>query len=157
NTFFFISDGASEFIRIIRRQPVPLAPKELSKESNLRLPQPLSHLDFSHQVRELVLAKWAEFQIGNDAWVSDVPCWIGLDRSLHAPLIVVAAYNTDEINIDRLTKQIDFARRKGEPRVVVICQTGTALSIASATQQLSGDLQVFTFDDFVFSALPLFR
>lgn len=156
--FFFIADGASEIVRIIRRKPGHLPYKQAGKEERLRLPLPLNQMPFYFQVRELALAKWPEFQINQDSWVSDVPCWTGLDRSLDAPLIVIAAFNEDEINIERLSQQIDFLKNKGEPRVIAVFQARTELlKLKSLFDRFSAEVQSIHFDDFVFSALPLFR
>lgn len=155
---FFLFDGAQETWRIIRRDPPPPIHQGSISQAP-QLPPPMSELTFQEQVRDLVVGRWPELVIDDNAWIADGSCWHGRDTGLEEPLLVVCGLDETEVNFNRLAALVARRKQNGRIRLITVLEKfRDKAGFAAALAELSGAApDVYTFEDLIRVALPLAR
>jgi len=153
---YLVVDGLKETARILLRQPAIGHHLETKEREPAPLPPPITSLPTHEQVRELAIAKWAEFIIPEDAWISEASCWQGTDTALNRTVLLVTDIDAGCIKPDRLRRQAQF--NKKTPRIIIVLEDihGATL-LEEQLSDLAADITVHTFEEFVISALPVRR
>lgn len=123
--FFFIIDGASRTWRLAHGQPIDDVHAEPPSIAPLSLPDPIGPLSFHEQVREIAMARWPEFVIGDNQWVSDAQTWVGKDTSLDKPVLLVCVMTEQDAPMPQILEQVRHNARHSSVRLIVVCSEGT--------------------------------
>ena len=155
----FFVDGFTETIRIVKRLP-PTQPYQtsLSAKYKLDLPSPVETPPFHLLVRDLILGKWTEYVVDDDAWIEEAKCWYGEDTSLEVPLLIACALRCEEFDIARLRTQVAHcASEKPAKIIVVLEEQDLNFDTSSIVGDTKSTLVVYGFDELVEHMLPLAR
>ena len=155
----FLFDGLRESFRIARSLPKH-EPHTISQQTlgDNTLPNPILSLQYRDQVRDLILGRWPEYVIHEDAWVEEAQCWCGTDTSLKQPILLLCALNATQLDVGRVGAQIDFLSGDQIPKVIAIFEQDIDKSaIATLLRQYCSDPIIYTFDGLIDAVLPLAR
>jgi len=159
-----LADGLSETRRIISfKRPLPIHESSAARSSAPILPTPIAVLPFREQVREFITARHVEYVIFDEDWVEDAKCWRGRDSSLNAPLLVISVLDKDEIDSDRVLRQVAHDGPDNNVLLIIAVKKSMACDVRQtimepfhSTQGIAS-IKLFSLDDLIEYALPLER
>lgn len=159
SAIFFAVDGVQETFRILRRLPShDIFVQSKYAHAELSLPEPIAHEEFHQQVRDLILGRWSEYVVSEDAWVDAAQCWYGTDSSLDTPLLVFCALNPTTVDSENLRAQIAHHSMKKPAKVIAVFEQDiTDDQVDALFGQYRLSATIYSFDSLIDAVLPLAR